>query len=167
MDTPILKEECDKVGASLTSPPPTTLTLWTSSTLLCACLQNGSGDITWIEACLHDGAQGKPVLLATGASTIGDVQRAGGCHPGSEPAHGADAVQHQLHRLPTATSTISTSTCSQNLPPRCGRTSSWGLAITPAGMLPFLERLLWARAWWRRNTSPMIITGEVQTTPLQ
>lgn len=36
----------------------------------------GSGDITWIEACLRIAKKGKPVLLATGASSIGDVQRA-------------------------------------------------------------------------------------------
>jgi N-acetylneuraminate synthase len=36
----------------------------------------GSGDITWIEACLRIASKGKPVLLATGASDIGDVQRA-------------------------------------------------------------------------------------------
>ncbi|MFZ3071406.1 MAG: N-acetylneuraminate synthase family protein [Anaerolineaceae bacterium] len=36
----------------------------------------GSGDITWIEACERIAAKGKPVMLATGASTIGDVQRA-------------------------------------------------------------------------------------------
>lgn len=36
----------------------------------------GSGDITWIEACLRMAEKGKPVLLATGASDIGDVQRA-------------------------------------------------------------------------------------------
>jgi len=36
----------------------------------------GSGDITWIEACERMAAKGKPVLLATGASDIGDVQRA-------------------------------------------------------------------------------------------
>jgi len=36
----------------------------------------GSGDITWIEACLRMAHKGKPVLLATGASNIGDVQRA-------------------------------------------------------------------------------------------
>jgi sialic acid synthase SpsE len=35
----------------------------------------GSGDITWIEACLRMAEKGKPVFLATGASDIGDVQR--------------------------------------------------------------------------------------------
>ncbi len=36
----------------------------------------GSGDITWIEACERIASKGKPVLLATGAADIGDVQRA-------------------------------------------------------------------------------------------
>jgi sialic acid synthase SpsE len=36
----------------------------------------GSGDITWIEIVERIASKGKPVLLATGASTIGDVQRA-------------------------------------------------------------------------------------------
>jgi sialic acid synthase SpsE len=36
----------------------------------------GSGDITWIEIVRLIASKGKPVLLATGASTIGDVQRA-------------------------------------------------------------------------------------------
>ena len=36
----------------------------------------GSGDITWLEACLRIAGKGKPVLLAAGASDIGDVQRA-------------------------------------------------------------------------------------------
>ena len=38
----------------------------------------GSGDITWIEALEHIAAKGKPVLLATGASDIGEVERAVG-----------------------------------------------------------------------------------------
>ena len=36
----------------------------------------GSGDITWIDACERMASKGKPVLLATGAASIGDVQRA-------------------------------------------------------------------------------------------
>lgn len=36
----------------------------------------GSGDITWIEIISHVAAKGKPVLLATGASTVDDVKRA-------------------------------------------------------------------------------------------
>ena len=36
----------------------------------------GSGDITWLEMLERIASKGKPVLLATGASDIGDVQRA-------------------------------------------------------------------------------------------
>ncbi len=36
----------------------------------------GSGDITWLEIVRRIASKGKPVLLATGASSIGDVQRA-------------------------------------------------------------------------------------------
>jgi N-acetylneuraminate synthase len=38
----------------------------------------GSGDITWLEILRHIASKGKPVFLATGASDIGDVQRAVG-----------------------------------------------------------------------------------------
>ncbi len=38
----------------------------------------GSGDITWIEIVKRIASRGKPVLMATGASDIGDVQRAVG-----------------------------------------------------------------------------------------
>ena len=36
----------------------------------------GSGDITWLEIIERIASRGKPVLLATGASDLGDVQRA-------------------------------------------------------------------------------------------
>lgn len=36
----------------------------------------GSGDITWTEMLEHVAAKGKPVILSTGASDLGDVQRA-------------------------------------------------------------------------------------------
>jgi N-acetylneuraminate synthase len=36
----------------------------------------GSGDITWLEILRHIASKGKPVFLATGASTLGEVQRA-------------------------------------------------------------------------------------------
>ncbi len=39
----------------------------------------GSGDITWLEALERMARKGKPVILSTGASTIGDVQRAVDC----------------------------------------------------------------------------------------
>ena len=36
----------------------------------------GSGDITWLEAIDYMASKGKPILLATGASTLEEVQRA-------------------------------------------------------------------------------------------
>lgn len=36
----------------------------------------GSGDITWLEAIDHMASKGKPILLATGASTLEEVKRA-------------------------------------------------------------------------------------------
>jgi N-acetylneuraminate synthase len=36
----------------------------------------GSGDITWLEILEHIGGKGKPVLLAAGASTLAEVERA-------------------------------------------------------------------------------------------
>ncbi len=46
----------------------------------------GSGDITWIEMLEHIANKDKPVLLATGASNIGDVQRAVDAILGLNPA---------------------------------------------------------------------------------
>lgn len=36
----------------------------------------GSGDITWIEAIEHMASKGKPIFIATGASSMSDVERA-------------------------------------------------------------------------------------------
>ena len=73
--TPILKEECDKVGITYFSAPYDFGAIDMLDSFAPA-YKIGSGDITWIEACLRMARKGKPVLLATGASTIGDVQRA-------------------------------------------------------------------------------------------
>lgn len=73
--TPILKEECDKVGITYFSAPYDFGAIDMLDSFVPA-YKIGSGDITWIEACLRIARKGKPVLLATGASTIGDVQRA-------------------------------------------------------------------------------------------
>ena len=73
--TPILKEECDKVGITYFSAPYDFDAIDMLDPFVPA-YKIGSGDITWIEACLRMAHKGKPVLLATGASTIGDVQRA-------------------------------------------------------------------------------------------
>ncbi len=73
--TPILKKTCDEVGIDYFSSPYDFEAIDMLEPFVPA-YKIGSGDITWIEACEHIARKGKPVLLATGASDIGDVQRA-------------------------------------------------------------------------------------------
>jgi sialic acid synthase SpsE len=73
--TPILAATCRSAGIDyLTSPydfeAVDELAEWMPA------IKIGSGDITWIEIVERISSKGKPVLLATGASSIGDVQRA-------------------------------------------------------------------------------------------
>ena len=73
--TSVLKEACDQAGIDYFSSPYD----FEATDMLdpyVPAYKIGSGDITWLEACLRMAEKGKPVLLATGASTIGDVQRA-------------------------------------------------------------------------------------------
>ncbi|MBN1537177.1 MAG: N-acetylneuraminate synthase family protein [Anaerolineales bacterium] len=73
--TPILKEECDKVGIDYFSSPYDFDAIDMLDPYVPA-YKIGSGDITWLEALERMARKGKPVILATGASDIGDVQRA-------------------------------------------------------------------------------------------
>ncbi len=73
--TPILKEACDEAGIDYFSSPYDFEAIDMLDPYVPA-YKIGSGDITWIEACLHIANKGKPVLLASGASDICDVQRA-------------------------------------------------------------------------------------------
>jgi N-acetylneuraminate synthase len=73
--SPILKEVCDEVGIAYFSSPYDFEAIDMLDPYVPA-YKIGSGDITWLEACERIASKGKPVLLATGASTIGDVQRA-------------------------------------------------------------------------------------------
>jgi sialic acid synthase SpsE len=73
--TPVLKETCDEVGIDYFSSPYDFEAIDMLDDYVPA-YKIGSGDITWIEACERIASKGKPVLLATGASNIGDVQRA-------------------------------------------------------------------------------------------
>ena len=73
--TPILKKACDQAGIEYFSAPYD----FEATDMLdpfVPAYKIGSGDITWLEACLRMARKGKPVLLATGASDIGEVQRA-------------------------------------------------------------------------------------------
>lgn len=73
--TPILKDECDKVNIDYFSSPYDFDAIDMLDKFVPA-YKVGSGEITWIEALERIARKGKPVILATGASDIGDVQRA-------------------------------------------------------------------------------------------
>jgi N-acetylneuraminate synthase len=73
--TPILKDECDKVGIDYFSSPYDYEAIEMLDQYVPA-YKVGSGEITWLEALERMAEKGKPVILATGASNIGDVQRA-------------------------------------------------------------------------------------------
>ena len=73
--TPILKKTCDEAGIDYFSSPYDSEAIDMLDSYVPA-YKIGSGDITWIEACERMAKKGKPLLLATGASNIGDVQRA-------------------------------------------------------------------------------------------
>jgi len=73
--TPTLKEECDKVGIDYFSSPYDLEAIDYLDDFMPA-YKIGSGEIDWIEALERMAGKGKPVILSTGAATIGDVQRA-------------------------------------------------------------------------------------------
>jgi N-acetylneuraminate synthase len=73
--TPVLKETCDEVGIDYFSSPYDFEAI-DMLELYVPAYKIGSGDITWLEALEWIASKGKPVILATGASNIGDVQRA-------------------------------------------------------------------------------------------
>jgi len=73
--TPELKEVCDEVGIDYFSSPYDFEVIDMLDEYVPA-YKIGSGEITWPEALERMAKKGKPVFLATGASTIGDVQRA-------------------------------------------------------------------------------------------
>jgi N-acetylneuraminate synthase len=73
--TPLLKEECDRVGIDYFSSPYDFEAVDMLDPYVPA-HKIGSGDINWLEILEHIACKGKPVILATGASDIGEVQRA-------------------------------------------------------------------------------------------
>ncbi len=73
--TPILKEECDKVGIDFFTSPYDYDSIEHVDPYVPA-YKVGSGEIDWIEALEHMASKGKPMIIATGASTIGEVQKA-------------------------------------------------------------------------------------------
>jgi len=73
--TPALKAECDTCGIDYFSAPYD-LEAVDMLDAFVDLFKIGSGDITWPEMLRKVAAKQKPVLLATGASDIGEVQRA-------------------------------------------------------------------------------------------
>jgi sialic acid synthase SpsE len=73
--TPILKETCKKAGiAFFTSPYD--LELVDHVDPFVPAYKVGSGDITWNKIIKHIASKNKPVMIASGASTMDDVNRA-------------------------------------------------------------------------------------------
>lgn len=73
--TPILKQTCDEAGIDFFSAPYD----FEAIDMLDPYVQMykaGSGEIDWIEALERMASKGKPFFVATGASDIGEVQRA-------------------------------------------------------------------------------------------
>src|SRR5713226_991119 len=73
--TETLKRECDAAGIDYFSTPYDLEAVDMLEPFV-SLFKIGSGDITWLEMLRKIAGKGKPVLLATGASDIGDVQRA-------------------------------------------------------------------------------------------
>ena len=72
-----LKEKCDEVGIEyMTSPYDFASVDWADQYV--NAYKIGSGDITWSSIIEYIAEKGKPVLLATGASSMEDVERAMG-----------------------------------------------------------------------------------------
>jgi len=73
--TSILKEECDNAGIEYFTSPYDCEAIEHVTPFVPA-FKVGSGEIDWIEALEHMASKGRPIILATGASDIADVQRA-------------------------------------------------------------------------------------------
>jgi sialic acid synthase SpsE len=84
--TPILKQECDAAGINYFTSPYDYESIEFVDDYVPA-FKIGSGEIDWIEALEHMASKGKPVIIATGASTIGEVQKA---------VHAILAINNQL-----------------------------------------------------------------------
>jgi N-acetylneuraminate synthase len=73
--TPELKKTCDEVGIDYFSSPYDFEAIDRLNAYMAA-YKVGSGEIDWLEALDRMASKGKPVILATGAATIGEVQKA-------------------------------------------------------------------------------------------
>jgi N-acetylneuraminate synthase len=72
--TPILKQTCDEACIDYFSTPYDKPSVDMLDPYVPA-YKIGSGDLTWTDMCCYIASKQKPVILATGASDIGEVQR--------------------------------------------------------------------------------------------
>ncbi len=70
-----LKKECDKVNIDFFTAPYSLNLINYVNRYVCA-YKAGSGEITWIESLISMAKKNKPIIIATGASTLEDVKRA-------------------------------------------------------------------------------------------
>lgn len=75
--TQALRETCDKAGIAFFTSPYS-LELVDHIDQFVPAFKVGSGDITWLEIIRHIASKQKPFLLASGASTLSEVERAVG-----------------------------------------------------------------------------------------
>ena len=73
--TPVLKEECDKVGIDYFSSPYDFEAVDYLDPFVPA-HKIGSGDVDWLEMLEYIAKKGKPVIVSSGAASIGEVQQA-------------------------------------------------------------------------------------------
>lgn len=73
--TPTLKETCDQAGISFITSPYA-FDLVNAVDPYVPAYKIGSGDITWLDIIRHIARKGKPYILATGASTMDEVDTA-------------------------------------------------------------------------------------------
>lgn len=73
--TPILKETCDEARITFFTSPYAPDLVDAVDPFVPA-YKIGSGDITWLDIVRHIAGKGKPYILATGASTMDEVDRA-------------------------------------------------------------------------------------------
>jgi sialic acid synthase SpsE len=73
--TAALKDECDRVGITFFTAPYSLSAVDALDPFVPA-FKIGSGDVDWLEEIELVASKGKPVLLATGAADLRDVQRA-------------------------------------------------------------------------------------------
>jgi sialic acid synthase SpsE len=73
--TPILRDECEEAGIAYFTSPYDYEAIEHVTPYIPA-FKVGSGEIDWVEALEHMAGKRKPMILATGASDMADVQRA-------------------------------------------------------------------------------------------